>query len=98
MSSLKREYPTTVLKDSQGSLKGIPTGQFESNYFTPIGINKKEISNLNSIEEVQTEHYWKDNSSKKSESRHEINNTEPYSLSNLKENYKADANELTFKK
>lgn len=30
---------------------------------TPLGVNKKEISNLNSIEQVHTEHYWKENSS-----------------------------------
>lgn len=79
-------------------MKGTPIGQYDSTYFTPIGVNKKEISNLNSIEEVQTEHYWKDNSSQKSEGRYQTHNAEPYSLSHLKENYKAETNELTFKK
>lgn len=66
ISSLRREFPTTILKDSQASLKSTPTNQFDSKYYTPIGVNKKEISNLNSIEEVQTEQYWKDYSSKNS--------------------------------
>lgn len=90
-NSFKRDYPTPILNEnSQSSLKGTPAGQYENKYFTPIGANKKEISNLNSIEEVQTEHYWKDYSSKNSEIRPEKLNSEPYSLSNLKENYKAD--------
>jgi hypothetical protein len=49
-SSVRREFPTTILKDSQSSFKSTPTNQFDNKYFTPIGVNKKEISNLNSIE------------------------------------------------
>lgn len=47
--SSKIEYPATVFKESQTSFKGTPSDHVDNKFFTPIGPNKKDISNLNSI-------------------------------------------------
>jgi hypothetical protein len=80
---LRRFDSATIINESQpGSMRGIPTGQLEGKYSTPIA-NKNEFSNLNSIEEVNTEHYWKDADPRKNSNLQE---DEPYSLSYLKYN------------
>jgi hypothetical protein len=72
---LKKFDSATVINNSQpGSMRGIP--QAETKYLTPFG-NRNEQSNLNSIEEVQTEHFWKDTGSRNNSEHKEYSKMEP---------------------
>lgn len=61
-------------------MRGIP--QTEVKHITPTA-NRNEHGNLNSIEEVQTEHYWKENGSRYNSNHKEQANAEPESLSHI---------------
>jgi hypothetical protein len=68
---LKKFDSATIINDSQpGSMRGIPHAEVK--YLNPAVPYKNDPSNLNSIEEVHTEHYWKETGS-----RNNLNHKEP---------------------